>query len=189
MGPEPMSGGGFAVRDSADGDLDRIAAIYRHHVLHGVASFEEEPPAPGEIARRRAEIRARGLPYLAAEAAGRVVGYAYASPYRTRSAYRFSVEDSIYIDAAEIGRGIGRALLTELIARCAATGCRQMVAVIGGSEQWPSIGLHRALGFREVGVLRAVGYKFGGWVDTVLMQRALGDGAAAAPRAQGGEHG
>ena len=184
-----MSGGGFTIRDSADGDLDRIAAIYRHHVLHGVASFEEEPPELGELARRRGDILARGLPYLVAEHAGRVLGYCYASAYRSRSAYRFSVEDSIYIDQAEIGRGLGRALLTELIERCTRLGCRQMVAVIGGSEQWPSIGLHQALGFREVGVLRGVGYKFGGWVDTVLMQRALGEGAAAAPRALGGEHG
>jgi phosphinothricin acetyltransferase len=184
-----MNGAGFSIRDSAERDVAAIAAIYRHHVLHGLASFEEEPPEPGEIARRRGDILARGLPYLVAEGQDRVLGYCYASPYRTRSAYRFAVEDSIYIDQAEIGRGLGRALLTELIERCTRLGYRQMVAVIGGSEQWPSIGLHRALGFREVGVLRAVGYKFGGWVDTVLMQRALGEGATAAPRAQGGEHG
>lgn len=184
-----MTGGRFTIRPSEDRDVAAIAAIYRHHVLHGVASFEEEPPAPGEIARRRGEILARGLPYLVAEGQESVLGYCYASPYRTRSAYRFSVEDSIYIAQAEIGRGLGRALLTELVERCTGLGCRQMVAVIGGSEQWPSIGLHQALGFREVGVLRAVGYKFGGWVDTVLMQRALGEGATTAPRALGGEDG
>jgi L-amino acid N-acyltransferase YncA len=165
---------GVVIRPSGDGDIGAIAAIYRHHVLHGIASFEEEPPEPDEVARRRREILAHGLPYLVAERERRVLGYCYASLYRTRSAYRFSVEDSIYIDQAELGRGIGRALLSELIDECIARGYRQMVAVIGGSEQWPSIGLHRALGFTEVGVLRAIGYKFGGWVDTVLMQRALG---------------
>jgi L-amino acid N-acyltransferase YncA len=180
---------GFNIRPSTDGDVAAIAAIYRHHVLHGIASFEDNPPEADEVARRRGEIIARGLPYLVAERGGRVLGYCYASPYRTRSAYRFSVEDSIYIDPAELGRGIGRALLSELIEECAARGYRQMVAVIGGSEQWPSIGLHRALGFTEIGVLRAIGYKFGSWVDTVLMQRLLGDGAATLPGGTGGENG
>ncbi|HUC71062.1 MAG TPA: GNAT family N-acetyltransferase [Stellaceae bacterium] len=172
---------GVSIRPSDDRDVAAIALIYRHHVLHGIASFEEEPPEPSEIARRRQEILARGLPYFVAERAGRVLGYCYASPYRARSAYRFSVEDSIYIDPAELGRGIGRALLSELIEQCVARGYRQMVAVIGGSEQWPSIRLHQALGFTEIGVLRAIGYKFGGWVDTVLMQRALGEGATTTP--------
>jgi L-amino acid N-acyltransferase YncA len=176
------------IRPSEDRDVAAITAIYHHHVMHGVASFEEEPPEPEEIARRRNEILTGGLPYIVAERAGRVLGYCYASLYRSRSAYRFSVEDSIYIDQAELGRGIGRALLSELIERCAALGYRQMVAVIGGSEQWPSIRLHRALGFTEIGTLRAIGYKFGGWVDTVLMQLALGDGAATSPGRIGGEH-
>ncbi len=176
-----MSGGDFAIRASQDGDLERIAAIYRHHVLHGVASFEEIPPGPDELGRRRAGILARGLPYLVAERAGRVLGYCYAGPYRTRSAYRFTLEDSIYIDPEEVGRGIGRALLALLIERCAALGYRQMVAVIGGSDQWPSIRLHEALGFARTGLLPAVGRKFGGWVDGVLMQRSLGPGAATAP--------
>jgi L-amino acid N-acyltransferase YncA len=181
---------GLSIRPSDGRDVGAIAAIYRHHVLHGIASFEDEPPEPDEIARRRDEILARGLPYLVAEQAGRVLGYCYASPYRARAAYRFSVEDSIYIDdQAELGRGIGRALLSELIEECTARGYRQMVAVIGGSEQWPSIRLHRALGFAEIGVLRAIGYKFGGWVDTVLMQRALGGGAATGSGRTGGEHG
>jgi L-amino acid N-acyltransferase YncA len=179
----------LSIRPSDGRDVGAIAAIYRHHVLHGIASFEDEPPEPDEIARRRDEILARGLPYLVAEQAGRVLGYCYASPYRTRSAYRFSVEDSIYIDQAKLGRGIGRALLSELIEECTARGYRQMVAVIGGSEQWPSIRLHRALGFAEIGMLRAIGYKFGGWVDTVLMQRALGGAAATGPGRRGGEHG
>lgn len=175
-----------SIRPSQDRDVAAIAAIYRHHVLHGLASFEEEPPGQEEIAARRQAILARGLPYLVAEHGGRVLGYCYAGPYRARSAYRFAVEDSIYIDQAEIGRGIGRRLLAELIEQCAARGYRQMVAVIGGSDQWPSIRLHRALGFIDVGVLRGVGYKFGGWVDTVLMQRALGGGDGTNPAEQEG---
>jgi L-amino acid N-acyltransferase YncA len=179
--------GDLSIRPSDDRDVSAIAAIYHHHVLHGIASFEEEPPEPDEIAHRRDAILARGLPYLVAERGRRVLGYCYASPYRARSAYRFSVEDSIYIDQAELGRGIGRALLSELIEECTARRYRQMVAVIGGSEQFPSIRLHQALGFAEIGVLRAIGYKFGGWVDTVLMQRALG--GATGPGRTGGEHG
>ena len=173
--------GGIVIRPSDDGDVAAIAAIYRHHVLHGVASFEDVPPEPDEIGRRRHDILDHGLPYLVAERQGRVVGYCYAGLYRTRSAYRFTLEDSIYIDAAEIRRGIGRALLGELIARCERLGYRQMIAVIGGSDQWPSIRLHEALGFGHVGLLPAVGFKFGAWVDTVLMQRALGPGAATLP--------
>jgi L-amino acid N-acyltransferase YncA len=185
--------GSLQLRPSEDRDVAAIAAIYAHHVLHGVASFEEVPPERDEIARRRRAILDQGLPYLVAERVGRVIGYCYAGAYRTRSAYRFTLEDSIYIEAGETGRGIGRALLSELIARSAALGYRQMVAVIGGSEQWPSIRLHQALGFSRIGVLPAVGFKFGGWVDIVLMQRALGPGAAtvpgAAPNGTGGGHG
>ena len=178
------------LRPSVERDITAIAAIYRHHVLHGIASFEEIPPETDEIAIRWREIVASGLPYLVAERHGRVLGYCYASLYRTRSAYRFSVEDSIYIDHTQLGRGIGRALLSETIARCTALGYRQMIAVIGGSEQWPSIGLHRALGFTDTGTLRAVGFKFGGWIDTVLMQRALGEGASTRPAViKGGENG
>jgi L-amino acid N-acyltransferase YncA len=180
---------GVSLRPSQDRDLAAITAIYHHHVLTGVASFEEEPPDLCEMARRRGEILARGLPYLIAEQSERVLGYCYASLYRMRSAYRFAVEDSIYIDGAELGRGIGRVLLSELIDRCATQGYRQMVAVIGGSDQWPSIRLHAALGFTQVGVLPAVGFKFGAWVDTVLMQRALGEGAGTLPAEIGGEHG
>jgi phosphinothricin acetyltransferase len=162
------------VRPSRDADVAAVAAIYGHHVLHGVASFEEVPPTTDEIGRRRSEILARGLPYLVAERAGRVVGYCYAGPFRTRSAYRFTVEDSIYLDPAEIGRGLGRRLLQPLIEQCAELAYRQMVAVIGGSETVASIRLHRALGFADIGVLPAIGFKFGRWIDTVLMQRALG---------------
>lgn len=177
-----MTDSGFAIRDSRDDDVAAIAAIYGHHVLHGVASFEEIPPTRDELARRRQEMLAQGLPYLIAERAGRVLGYCYASRYRTRSAYRFTVEDSIYIDAAELGRGIGRALLSRLIERCTGLGYRQMIAVIGGGYQWPSIRLHAALGFTQIGTLAAVGFKFRGWVDTVLMQRPLGESSTTLPR-------
>jgi L-amino acid N-acyltransferase YncA len=178
-----------SLRPSQDRDVAAITAIYRYHVLHGIASFEEEPPDADEMARRRGEILTRGLPYLVAERSARILGYCYASLYRTRAAYRFTVEDSIYIDAAEVGRGIGRALLSALIERCTVQGYRQMVAVIGGSDQWPSIGLHAALGFARIGTLPAVGFKFGGWVDTVLMQRALGAGANSPPAEFGGKDG
>jgi L-amino acid N-acyltransferase YncA len=176
-----MSNGGVVIRPSRDGDVADIAAIYDYHVLHGLASFEEIPPDPDELASRRRDILARGLPYLVAERSGKVLGYCYAGPYRTRSAYRFTVEDSIYINEAEVGRGLGRALLAALLDRCTELGYRQMVAVIGGSETWPSIRLHAALGFTRVGLLPAVGFKFGSWVDIVLMQRALGRGETAPP--------
>ena len=181
-----MSAEAPIIRPSRDDDVAAIAAIYGYHVLHGLASFEEVPPPVEEIARRRGEIVARGLPYLVAERPngtdkGRVVGYCYAGLFRPRIAYRFTLEDSIYIDAAEVGRGIGRALLQPLLARCTELGYRQMVAVIGGRETIPSIRLHEALGFTHVGVLPAVGFKFDRWIDIVLMQRALGPGAGAPP--------
>jgi len=161
------------VRPVHDGDMAQIAAIYAHHVRHGLASFEEVPPDVPELARRRAEIVARGLPYLVAAEGDGVLGYAYAGPYRARSAYRFTVEDSIYVHPARTGRGIGRRLLPALIAACARAGARQMVAVIGDSANAPSIALHAANGFREAGTLHAVGFKLGRWLDSVLMQRAL----------------
>src|SRR5579863_1868897 len=176
-----MSGGAPLIRPSRDEDVGAIAAIYGHHVLHGVASFEEVVPTVDEIGRRRAEIVSRGLPYLVAERDRRVIGYCYASLFRPRSAYRFTLEDSIYLDAAEVGRGIGRALLVPLLARCTELGYRQMVAVVGGRETIASIRLHEALGFTRAGVLPAVGFKFGRWVDIVLMQRALGPGATSLP--------
>ena len=178
-----MSGADYTIRPSRDEDVPAIAAIYRHHVLHGVASFEEVPPDAAEIARRRGEIVGRGLPYLVAERAGRVVGYCYAGLFRPRVAYRFTVEDSVYVEADEIGRGLGRALLEQVISRCSELGYRQMVAVIGGRETMPSIRLHEALGFTHIGVFPAVGFKFGRWVDTVLMQRALGPGSQTSPDA------
>jgi phosphinothricin acetyltransferase len=162
------------VRDSREDDMAEVAAIYAHHVLHGAASFEEEPPGLAEMTRRRGDVLARGLPYLVAEREGRVVGYSYATPYRTRAAYRFTIENSVYVDSELGGAGIGRALLSALIARCEAGEWRQMIAVIGDSHNAASIGLHAKFGFRPVGTLRAVGFKFGRWVDTVLMQRQLG---------------
>jgi L-amino acid N-acyltransferase YncA len=169
------------LRPSRDDDVGAIAAIYGHHVLNGLASFEEVPPPADEVARRRAAIVEKGLPYLVAERAGRVVGYCYAGPFRPRSAYRFTLEDSVYVAAEEVGRGIGRMLLEAVLARSAELGYRQMVAVIGGSETVASIRLHAALGFAHIGVLPSVGFKFGRWVDIVLMQRALGPGAATLP--------
>ena len=169
------------IRPSRDEDVAAIAAMYGHHVLHGLASFEETPPPADEIARRRGDILARGLPYLVAERDGRVIGYCYAGPFRPRIGYRYTLEDSIYIDAGEVGRGVGRLLLAPLIDRCAELGYRQMIAVIGGRETVASIRLHEALGFAHIGVFPAIGFKFGRWVDTVLMQRALGPGADILP--------
>jgi len=169
------------VRDSKPEDVPSIHAIYAHHVLHGLASFEEIAPPVDEIARRRAEVLAQGFPYIVAEDEGDVLGYAYVSLYRTRSAYRFTVENSVYIRHDLVARGVGRALLAELIARCEKLSVRQMIAVIGDSGNAASIGLHRALGFEHTGVLRAVGFKHGRWVDSVLMQRAIGSGDATLP--------
>jgi L-amino acid N-acyltransferase YncA len=161
------------VRDSRDDDVADMQAIYAHHVLHGTASFEEEPPSLAEMMRRRADVLARGLPYLVGEIDGRVVGYSYATPYRARSAYRFSIENSVYV-RHDLGRsGIGSALLAELIKRCEAGEWREMIAIIGDSGNTASIGLHARLGFRMVGTLQNVGLKFGRWLDTVLMQRSL----------------
>jgi L-amino acid N-acyltransferase YncA len=171
-----------AIRPAAAADIPAIAAIYAHHVLHGSATFEEVPPDEAEMARRHAAVTGRGLPYIVAEEAGRVVGYAYAAPYRERSAYRFTLEDSIYLDPAALRRGIGRALLERVVADSTAWGARQMLAVIGDSGNAGSVGLHRSFGFREVGVAEAVGLKFGRWLDTVTMQLALGEGATTIPR-------
>jgi L-amino acid N-acyltransferase YncA len=176
-----MDSGAISIRSSSEGDVAAIAAIYGYHVLHGLASFEEIPPEPGEIARRRLDVLSLGLPYLVAERSNHVLGYCYAAPYRSRSAYRFTLEDSIYVDPSEVGRGLGRTLLTRLLDGCTELGYRQMVAVIGGSDTWPSLRLHARLGFTRIGVLPAVGFKFGHWVDIVLMQRALGLGSTTAP--------
>ncbi|MFI4975982.1 MAG: GNAT family N-acetyltransferase [Caulobacterales bacterium] len=173
------------VREAGSGDAAAVAAIYGHHVLHGLGTFEEEPPSEGEIATRIAAVQSRGLPYLVAEDEGAVVGFAYASPFRPRAAYRFTVEDSVYIAPDYIGRGVGRALVARVIEICEAMGLRQMVAVIGDSANAGSIGLHRSLGFEHAGVGRSFGYKFGRWVDIVWMQRALNGGDASQPDAPG----
>ena len=164
------------IRAASDADMAAIATIYGHHVLHGTASFETEPPTLEEMARRRAAVESRGLPYPVAEMEGEVVGYAYAAPYRPRPAYRFTVEDSVYIHPDRMGKGIGRQLLGALIRCSAEAGAKQMVAIIGDSGNTASIRLHQSAGFVHVGVLRSVGLKFGCWLDTVLMQRALGEG-------------
>ena len=169
------------IRDSIAVDVAQVQEIYAHHVLHGLASFEETPPDVAEIAKRRESVLALGLPYIVAEAEGKVLGYAYATLYRTRSAYRHTLEDSVYVREGLAGRGIGLALLTELIARCSNGPWRQMVAVIGDSANHASIGLHRKLGFRDAGNLEAVGFKFGRWVDSALMQRPLGKGSDTLP--------
>ncbi|GAA4341473.1 GNAT family N-acetyltransferase [Pigmentiphaga soli] len=177
----PYPGARVAVRDATPADMPAIRAIYAHYVLNGLATFEEVPPSADEMAARREAVLAAGLPYLAAELDGRVVGYSYATAYRARSAYRFTIEDSVYVGYGLSGRGIGSALLAELIARCERGPWRQMLAVIGDSANAGSIALHRRLGFQPAGTLRAVGFKLGRWVDTVLMQRALGPGAGSTP--------
>ena len=169
------------VRDAREADMAEVQAIYAHHVLHGLASFEETPPSIAEMIGRRTSVLALGLPYLVAEMDGRVVGYSYASSYRSRPAYRYTVEDTVYVRDGLVGQGIGRALLGMLIKRCEVGPWRQMLAVIGDSANKGSIGLHAALGFTVVGNLEAVGFKFGRWVDSVLMQRALGAGSATLP--------
>jgi L-amino acid N-acyltransferase YncA len=169
------------VRDARDEDMEAVQAIYAHHVLRGLASFEETPPAAAELSRRRGEVLALGLPYLVVEAAGAIAGYSYATLYRSRTAYRHTLEDSVYVREGMHGRGIGGALLAALIARCEAGPWRQMIAVIGDSGNAGSIALHRRHGFATVGTLRSVGFKLGRWVDSVLMQRALGRGDETLP--------
>ena len=169
------------VRPSKAGDIAVIAEIYGHHVLNGLASFELMAPSVAEMGKRRADLIGRNFPYLVAEIEGRVVGYAYASLYRTRPAYRFALEDSVYIHKDFAGRGVGRMLLDALIESCEKTGCRQLIAVIGDSDNAASIKLHAACGFKCTGTLKAVGFKFGRWVDSVIMQLAIGEGAKTLP--------
>lgn len=169
------------LRNACDDDMPAVQAIYAEHVLTGLSSFELEPPDLAELMRRRADVLAKGLPYLVAERAGEVVGYGYVTPYRPRPGYRFTVEDSVYVRDGLGGQGIGQALLRELIVCCEQGEWRQMVAVIGNSENIASLRLHEHQGFRRVGVFEAVGFKHGRWVDTVLMQRALGIGALTTP--------
>ncbi|MDT7836796.1 GNAT family N-acetyltransferase [Aquabacterium sp. OR-4] len=164
------------LRPSIADDLPAITAIYGHAVLHGTGTFELEPPDQDEMARRRDDVLAKGLPWLVAERGGEVLGYAYANHFRPRKAYRFCLEDSIYLAPQARGQGLGRLLLAELVGRCEAAGARQMLAVIGDSANAGSIGVHAALGFTHTGVLKSSGWKFGRWLDVVLMQRSLGTG-------------
>lgn len=171
------------IRPSTAQDVPAIAAIYADAVLTGTGSFETEAPAEGELARRRDEVLGKGLPWLVAQSDNEVLGYAYATPFRPRRAYRYSLEDSVYLHRKARGQGLGRLLLAELLARCTALGARQMLAVIGDSANHGSIALHRSLGFETVGQFNQVGRKFERWLDIVLMQRALGPGATLPPDA------
>jgi phosphinothricin acetyltransferase len=170
-----------SVRSATPADVPAITRIYAHAVKHGTASFELDPPDEAEMARRQRTLLDGGYPYIIAEIDGVLAGYAYAGPYRPRPAYRFSVEDSIYVDPDAQRRGVGRVLLEHLIEKCERRGFRQMIAVIGDSAQAPSIELHRALGFRMIGAVQNVGYKFDRWLDSVNMQRPLGAGATTKP--------
>jgi phosphinothricin acetyltransferase len=172
-----------AVRDLEPADIEAVTRIYAHHVLNDTATFDEIPPSADEMRQRAEKIAGRGLPWLVAEADGAVVGYAYADRFRERTAYRFTLEDSVYIDPAHFRRGIGRTLLKELIARCEALGYRQIIAVIGDSANDGSLRLHGDVGFELCGVYKKVGMKFGRWLDVVLMQRELGKGSADIPSA------
>ena len=183
---EARSGGptmktAVTVRDAREADMSAVQQIYAHHVLHGLASFEEAAPSVAEMIGRRESVLKLGLPFLVAEMDGRVVGYSYASSYRPRPAYRHTIEDSVYVRDGLAGHGIGRALLGHLVRRCEDGPWRQMLAVIGDSGNAGSIGLHASYGFRQIGRLDAVGFKFGRWVDSVLMQRPLGAGQSRLP--------
>ena len=169
------------LRPATPDDVLAMQEIYAHHVLHGLASFEEEPPPLAEMRRRYDEVCSRGLPWLTADFGSVVVAYGYCAPYRTRSAYRYSIEDSVYVRHGSEGRGVGSAILEELIRRVSELDYRQLIAVIGDSSHAPSINLHARFGFLRVGTLRSVGFKFGRWVDTVIMQRPLGSGDGTAP--------
>ena len=171
----------IVVRDSRDEDVAAIARIYGHWVRTGFGSFEYDPPGESLLAQRRADFIAKGFPYLVAESEHIVLGYAYAGPYRPRPGYRFSCEDSVYVAPNAARKGIGRVLLAALIPRCEVLGLRLMIAIIGDSENAASIGLHASLGFSRAGVLPAVGWKHGRWVDTVFMTRTLGAGSATPP--------
>ncbi len=183
---QTMNTPALLIRPSTLADLPAITAIYAHAVLHGTGTFELEAPDEAEMARRRDDVLSKGLPWLVAQAGDQVLGYAYANHFRPRRAYRFCLENSIYLAAQARGQGLGRLLLTELVGRCEAAGARQMLAVIGDADNAGSIGVHAALGFEHCGVLKAAGWKFDRWLDVVLMQRSLGHGhARPAPASDG----
>lgn len=170
------------IRPSQDSDLAAITSIYRHHVLHATGTFETDPPSETDMATRRADVLSRGLPYLVAvDEEGQVLGFAYANWFKPRPAYRFSAEDSIYVNDAARGQGVGRLLLDALSRDCEAVGVRKLLAVIGDSANAGSIGVHRAAGFTPAGTLRSMGWKFGRWLDIVLMEKTLGDGDGSSP--------
>tara|TARA_R110002167_G_scaffold191978_2_gene394422 strand:+ start:477 stop:1013 length:537 start_codon:yes stop_codon:yes gene_type:complete len=170
------------IRPVEAGDLPAIQAIYAHHVLHGTASWELEPPDLAEMRRRCEALLEQGHPYLVACAGGEVLGYAYAGPYRPRPAYRFTVEDTIYLRHDLTGRGLAAPLLQALIDSCTAAGKRQMVAIVGDSTHHASIAFHRRMGFTQAGIVHNIGWKFGRWLDQVLLQRPLGDGEGSPPQ-------
>jgi phosphinothricin acetyltransferase len=182
----PTSTAALRIRPSTTDDLPALAAIYGEAVRNGTGTFELEEPDAAEMGRRREAVLANGLPWIVAERDGRVLGYAYANLFRPRRAYRFCVEDSIYLDPAARGQGVGKLLLVELMAQCTARGCRQMLAVIGDSANAGSVELHRSCGFQPCGQFDAAGWKFDRWLDVVLMQRALGQGAATPPAERDG---
>jgi L-amino acid N-acyltransferase YncA len=169
------------IRPSREDDLPAITAIYAHHVLHGTGTFETEPPSAADMGARRADVLSKGLPYLVAEADGKVIGFAYGNWFKPRPAYRYSVEDSIYLAPDQAGKGLGRALLSELLARCESAGIRKIMAVIGDSANAGSVGLHRALGFTQFGIVESCGWKFGAWRDIVIMLITLGAGDTLPP--------
>ena len=176
-----MSAPDLLIRPSTPADLPAITDIYGWNVLNGTGTFELEAPDIAEMTRRRDDVLSKGLPWIVVERAGRVLGYAYANHFRPRKAYRFCLEDSVYLAPEARGKGLGRLLLAELMSRCEALGARQMLAVIGDAQNGGSIGVHAALGFEHTGVLKAAGWKFGRWLDVVLMQKALGSGSTNDP--------
>ena len=171
------------IRPSTDADLPAITAIYRHHVLHGTGTFETTPPTEQEMAGRRADVLAKGLPWLVTEGGGQVLGYAYCQWFKPRPAYRFSAEDSIYLHPEACGKGLGRQLLSTLVEEAEAVGVRKLIAVIGDSANAGSIAVHRTLGYTPVGTIANCGWKFDRWLDIVLMEKVIGAGSSTAPQA------
>lgn len=170
------------IRPSQAADIQAITAIYAHHVLHGTGTFELDPPSQSDMTSRRADVLAKGLPYLVAVDGDKVLGFAYCNWFKPRPAYRFSAEDSIYLAPDAFGKGLGRALLTELAAQAEKAGVRKLIAVIGDSANTGSIAVHRSVGFSHVGVLKSCGWKFDQWRDVVMMDKALGLGDTSAPQ-------
>ncbi|MBI5278714.1 MAG: N-acetyltransferase [Burkholderiales bacterium] len=171
----------LTIRTSRDDDVPAITAIYGHHVLHGTGTFETTPPTEADMAARRADVLAKGLPYLVAEDEGKVLGFAYCQWFKPRPAYRFSAEDSIYLHEEARGRGLGKRLLAALMSQAEAAGVRKLIAVIGDTANEGSVGVHRSSGFDHVGIIRSCGWKFGKWLDIVLMEKPLGEADRTAP--------